>query len=223
MNLPDPAPGRAQLPIRVAVADDHQIVRASLRQYLNEQAGIQVVGECGSGRAALELARSLSMDVLVLDIDMPEQSGLDAMVRIRARAPGVSILVLTGHPAELYAVKVLRLGASAFLNKQCEPAQIVDAVRTIAGGRRYMPPELADLLARASIGQERRLPHQLLTEREFQVFLKLARGMRPGAIAAELSLSAKSVSAYRGRLLDKLGLNTNSELTHYALDKGLID
>jgi len=215
--------GIAHQPIRVGMADDHLIVRSALRQFFNDQPDVEVVAECGSGRGVIDMIRNVGLDVLILDISMPDQSGLDCMSLVRAKVPEVGILVLSSHPAEQYAMTALRQGASGYLNKQCEPEEILEAVRVIGTGKRYMQPELVDLLARNAGPKGAGEPHEALSEREFQVMLKLAQGASSSQIGEELSLTAKTVSSYRSKLLRKLELHSNSELTHYALKHRLID
>ena len=154
---------------------------------------------------------------------MPEQSGMDALGMIRAKAPDLGVLILSGYPEEHYATNLIRQGASGFLNKECEPDEIVTAIRTIATGKRYISASVADLLAQQLGKSGDGLPHEQLSEREFQVFLKLAKGVTASDIAEELSLSVKTVSTYRTRLMEKMNLNTNSDLTYYALKNRLID
>ena len=150
-------------------------------------------------------------------------SGLPALAMIRATAPDVGILILSGYPEEHYAMNLIRQGASGYLNKECDPAEIVEAVRTIALGKRYITRTVADLLAQ-QLGRKDDVPlHEQLSEREFQVFLKLARGETAGDVAKSLSLSVKTVSTYRTRLMEKMGLASNSDLTYYALKNRLID
>jgi DNA-binding NarL/FixJ family response regulator len=209
--------------IRVGIVDDHAIVRSGLRQYFSEQVDLRVAGEAASGREAIDLVRTTELDVLVMDLSMPGQSGLDALAMIRAKAPDVGILILSGYPEEHYALNLIRQGASGYLNKECDPAEIVEAVRAISLGRRYITPAVADLLASQLDRKDDALPHEQLSEREFQVFLRLARGQTAGDIAEALSLSVKTVSTYRTRLMEKMALSSNSDLTYYALKNGLID
>ena len=209
--------------IKVGIVDDHAIVRSGLRQFFGEHVDLRVVGEAGSGREAIDLVRTTEMDVLVLDLAMPGQSGIDALAMIRAKAPDVGILVLSGYPEEHYAVSLIRQGASGYLNKECDPADIVDGIRTVALGKRYITAPVAELLAQ-QLGRNDAGPvHEQLSDREFQVFLKLARGHTAGDIAEALSLSVKTVSTYRTRLMEKMGLKSNSDLTYYALKNKLID
>ncbi|MCW5234830.1 response regulator [Verminephrobacter eiseniae] len=209
--------------IRIGIVDDHAIVRSGLRQFLSEHVDLRVQGEAANGRQAIDLVRNQEIDVLLMDLSMPGQSGLDALAMLRAKAPDMGILILSGYPEEHYAINLIRQGASGYLNKECEPAQIVQAIRTIALGRRYLTPVVAELLARQLGSKDDRPAHQQLSEREFQVFLKLARGTTTGDIAEALSLSVKTVSTYRTRLMEKMGLSSNSDLTYYALKNRLID
>jgi DNA-binding NarL/FixJ family response regulator len=209
--------------VKVAIVDDHAIVRAGLRQFLSEMVDLRVVGEAASGREAIDLVRNTEIDVLIMDLSMPGQSGIDALAMIRAKAPDVGILILSGYPEEQYAVNLIRQGASGYLNKECEPMEIVNAIRTISLGRRYISPSVAELIAQQLNRKEGSAAHDLLSEREFQVFLKLAKGETAGEIANALSLSVKTVSTYRTRLMEKMGLASNSDLTYYALKNKLID
>jgi two-component system invasion response regulator UvrY len=210
--------------INVGIVDDHAIVRTGLKQFFSEQVDLRVVGEAASGRAAIDLVRTTpELDVLVLDLSMPGQSGIDALAMIRAKAPDVGILILSGYPEEHYAVNLIRQGANGYLNKECDPMDIVSAIRTIALGRRYISPAVAELLAQQLHHKEGGASHEHLSDREFQVFLKLAKGETAGDIAKELSLSVKTVSTYRTRLMEKMSLTSNSDLTYYALKNKLID
>ena len=210
--------------IKVGIVDDHAIVRSGLKQFFSEQVNLRVVGEAASGREAIDLVRTNGdLDVLVLDLSMPGQSGIDALAMIRAKAPDVGILILSGYPEEHYAMNLIRQGASGYLNKECDPMEIVDAIRTIAVGRRYISPSIAELLAQQLDRKEAGEPHEHLSEREFQVFLKLARGETAGDIARDLSLSVKTVSTYRTRVMEKMSLASNSDLTYYAVKNKLID
>ncbi|MCS4295235.1 MAG: response regulator transcription factor [Comamonas sp.] len=209
--------------IKVGIVDDHAIVRSGLKQFLAEHVDLRVVGEASNGREAIDLVRKEEIDVLIMDLSMPGQSGIDALAMLRAKAPDMGILILSGYPEAHYAINLIRQGASGYLNKECDPAEIVEALRTISLGKRYLTPSVADLLAQQLHRKEDAPPHEQLSEREFQVFLKLARGETAGNIADQLSLSVKTVSTYRTRLMEKMGLASNSDLTYYALKNGLID
>ena len=209
--------------IRILIVDDHAIVRAGLRQFFSEQVDLRVTGEAATGREALDLVRRGDVDVVLMDLSMPDQSGVDALVAIKAREPTLPVLILSGYPEAHYATTLLRQGASGYLNKECDPEEIVKAIRTVARGRKYITPAVAELLADTLGGNADKLPHEQLSEREFQVFLRLAKGETIGHMAESMSLSVKTVSTYRTRVMDKLKLASNSDLTYYAMKNGLID
>ncbi len=208
--------------IRIAIIDDHAMVRAGLRQFFSDQSDFSVVAEAGTGRAALEIVRAGEVDVIVLDISMPDQSGVDALQAIRARAPDLPVLILSGFPEEHYATTLLRQGASGYLNKDCDPQDIVTAIRTVHRGRKYITPGVAERLADSLGKGGDKLPHEQLSERELQVFLRLAKGETIGNLAVGMSLSVKTVSTYRTRIMEKMKLESNSDLTYYAMKNGLI-
>ncbi|HEY2979419.1 MAG TPA: response regulator transcription factor [Burkholderiaceae bacterium] len=208
--------------IRVGIVDDHAIVRSGLKQFISEQVDLRVTGEAADGAGALQLARQGELDVLLMDLAMPDQSGVDALAAIKARFPDLPVLILSGYPEAHYATTLLRQGASGYLNKECDPEEIATAIRTVALGRRYITPAVAELLADQMTGAGDRPPHEGLSERELQVFLRLAQGQTVGQMAEAMNLSVKTVSTYRTRVLDKLKLRSNSDLTYYALKNGLI-
>lgn len=208
--------------IRVAIVDDHAIVRAGLRQYLSEQTDLSIAGEAVNGKEAFELVRTGTVDVLLMDLSMPDQSGVDVLLALKARHPELPILILSAFPETHYATTLLRQGASGYLSKECDPDDIVQAIRTVAGGRKYITPVVAQLLAEEISAPNDRPAHEQLSERELQVFLRLAQGGTVGQVAETLSLSVKTVSTYRTRVLEKLKVQTNSDLTYYALKNGLI-
>lgn len=208
--------------IRVGIVDDHPIVRAGLRQFLGEQVDLRVVGDAADGRAALDLVRSGELDVLLMDVSMPGAGGVEALQAIKARAPALPVVILSGLPAAHYAVNLLRMGAGAYLNKDGDPEQIAEAIRTVARGRRFITPEVAELLADGLNLDPDQPAHETLSEREWQVFLRLAKGETLSAVADAMALSVKTVSTYRTRVLAKLKLASNSDLTYYALKNGLI-
>jgi two-component system invasion response regulator UvrY len=209
--------------IRVGIVDDHAIVRSGLRGFFDEQPDLIVVGEAANGAEATQLVRQTPMDVLLMDLSMPGQSGIDALVNIRAKSNTIRILILSGYPEEQYAMNVMRMGANGYLNKECEPEEIVKAIRLVAQGRDYVSPTMADLLLqqlnRTAAGPQ----HEQLSEREMQVFLHLAKGESVTNVAETLSLSVKTVSTYRTRIMEKMALSSNSDLTYYALRHQLID
>jgi DNA-binding NarL/FixJ family response regulator len=209
--------------IRVGIADDHAITRYALARHISAQEDMVLAGEAGNGTDAVRLVRRGGIDVLVLDLMMPGAGAVDVLQSIRARAPHLALLIFTNYPPERYAVNVLRLGASGYLSKQCEPEEIVLAIRTTASGKRYVQPEIAELLATHEAGDSRRQLHEMLSQREFQLLLHFAKGETSAEIAKTLSLSPKSVTTYRGALLKKMQVKTTSELTHYAVVQGLLD
>jgi DNA-binding NarL/FixJ family response regulator len=209
--------------IRIAIIDDHAIVRTGLRQYFSEQVDFTVVAEAGNGRDAVDIVRKGDVDVILMDLSMPDQSGVDALAAIKARAPDLPVLILSGFPEEHYATTLLRQGASGYLNKDCDPEEIVKAIRTVYRGRKYITAGVAELLADGLGGGVGDKPaHEQLSEREFQVFLRLAKGETIGHMANSMSLSVKTVSTYRTRVMEKMKLESNSDLTYYALKNGLI-
>jgi two-component system, NarL family, invasion response regulator UvrY len=208
--------------INVAIIDDHAIVRAGLKQFLGDQTDMRVVAEGSSGRDVIDILRAGVANVILLDVAMPGHNGVDALAAVRARDPHMAVLMLSAFPAEPYATVLLRQGASGYLNKDCDPDEIVTAIRTVAMGRKYITPAVAQLLATQLSGDDQRPGHERLSERELQVFLRLAQGETIGTIAESLSLSVKTVSTFRSRVMEKLKLQSNSDLTYYALKHGLI-
>ena len=208
--------------IRVGIVDDHAIVRAGLKQFFSEQVDLRVTGEASNGSEALDLVRKDEVDVLVMDLSMPDQSGVDALIAIKARRPDMPVLILSGFPESHYATTLLRQGASGYLNKECDPEEIVKAIRTVRLGRRYITSAVAELLADGLGKDPDKLLHEQLSERELQVFLHLAKGETVGHIADGMSLSVKTVSTYRSRIMEKMKLASNSDLTYYAMKSGLI-
>jgi len=209
--------------IRIAIIDDHAMVRAGLRQFFADQPDLQVVAEAANGRQALDIVRQGAVDVIVMDISMPEHSGVDALTAIKARAPDLPVLILSSFPEEHYATTLLRQGAAGYLNKDCDPEEIIKAIRTVARGRKYITAGVAEQLAEGLGASSASRPiHEQLSDRELQVFLRLARGETIGHMAVSMSLSVKTVSTYRTRVMEKMHLESNSDLTYYALKNGLI-
>ncbi len=198
------------------------MVRAGLRQFFADQSDFSVVAEASNGRGALDIVRKGEVDVILMDISMPDQSGVDALIAIKARVPDLPVLILSGFPEEHYATTLLRQGASGYLNKDCDPQDIVAAIRTVHRGRKYISAEVAERLA-DGLTKGGDVPlHEQLSERELQVFLRLAKGETIGHLAQGMSLSVKTVSTYRTRIMEKMKLESNSDLTYYALKNGLI-
>lgn len=208
--------------LRLAIVDDHGIVRAGFREMLAEEIEIQIVFEASSGEEALQQLRECDCDVLLLDISLPGQSGVDVLRAVRQRHPAIRVLVLSGFPEERYALAMIRHGADGYLSKECEREELIRAIRTVAGGRRYISARTAQLLAGECAGEIVLPSHSQLSDRELEVFLQLAKGASVSDIAAALNLSVKTVSTYRSRLLEKLSLSSNAELAAYAIRNGLI-
>lgn len=209
--------------IRVLVVDDHAVVRAGLRQFFADLDDIEVVDEAASADAALRQIRATDYDIVLLDISMPDKSGVEALQQIKRERPALPVLVLSMHPENRYAVQLLRYGASGYLQKETMPAELMSAIRLIHRGRRYISPALAELLASELDRDDDRPVHEMLSDRERQVFLALARGEAVSTIAGNLHLSVKTVSTYRGRILEKMKVACNADLTYYAIKNDLID
>lgn len=207
---------------RILVVDDHEIVRAGLKELLSTYHEFTVAGEAGSGADAVKMVREANWDVVLLDISMPDMNGIEALTQIRRIKPEQPVLILTMHPEDQYAVNLLRAGANGYLRKECSPEMLVAAIRTVASGRRYISPALGDQLAGELDGEGHKAPHTELSEREFQVFCKLAAGQAVSEVADELFLSVKTVSTYRARILDKMRIKSNAHITYYAIKHGLI-
>jgi len=208
--------------LRIAIVDDHQIVRAGFREMLAEELGFSFPFEAASGEEALQGLREHEVDVLLLDLSLPGQSGIDVLRAARQRYEKLRILVLSGFPEERYALAMIRNGADGYLCKDCSREDLINAIHAVAQGRRYLSPRTAELLAEELTGGGGGAPHEKLSDRELQVFLRLARGESVSDIAAVLNLSVKTVSTYRSRLLEKLQVSSNAELATYALRHGLI-
>jgi DNA-binding NarL/FixJ family response regulator len=208
---------------KVLIADDHALVRAGLRQYLQESSRFSDIAEAGSGMQVLDMLRADRIDLLILDINMPDRGGLDILKHVRASHPDVRVLVLSGYPERQYAVNVLKAGAGGYLSKDSSPDELLKAISTVLAGRRYVSGSLAELLAAELDHDHDRPLHEELSEREFQIFCKLAAGQSVSEIANELSLSVKTVSTYRTRVLEKMCFKSNADITSYALRNGLMN
>jgi two-component system, NarL family, invasion response regulator UvrY len=208
--------------MNILIADDHFLIRKGLRQLLEENLPVTRIGEAEDGRRTLELAREDRFDVVVLDISMPGKDGLDLIRSLKDIDPSTHILVLSIQPEEQYALRAFRLGASGCLNKAGDPAELVEAVKTVVAGKRYLSARAQELLLDDMSGDGSRPPHERLSDREYQVFRLLSSGKTIGEISELLSLSVKTVSTYRARVLEKMALENNAQLTHYAFRHGLV-
>lgn len=209
--------------IRLVIADDHALLRQGLSSLLESHDDMEVVGEAADGPTAVNVVRETRPDVIVLDISMPGPGMLKMLERLRLEAPDVKILMLSSHPEDQYAIRALRAGADGYLTKERTGDELATAVRHIACGRKFVSPQLAEHLANELVAGKSRGTHEGLSDREFQVFLRLGRGLSAKETAAELSLSPKTVHTYRSRIFEKTGLKNDAEIVRYAVKNGLID
>ena len=209
--------------IKILVVDDHAVVRRGLRQILAETPDLHVAGEAGTAGEAMQKVQAERWDVIVLDVGLAGKSGLDLIADIRKLRPETRVLVLTMFSEEQYAVRAIRAGAAGFLTKESAPDKLVDAIRKIAGGGRFISPELAETLASMVAGEGSGKPHERLSNREFEILKLIGSGKTVSQIADELTLSVKTVSTHRTRILRKMDMKTNAELTHYVVKNGLVD
>jgi DNA-binding NarL/FixJ family response regulator len=209
--------------IHVLIADDHAIVRQGLKQILADTADMVVKGEAENGVDAVRMARSGEWDVVLLDISLPDKNGIEVLKQIKKEHPKLPVLMLSTHTEDQYGLRALKDGASGYLSKLSAPAQLVTAIRQVASGRKYVSPELAEQLANAVNRDLERPLHESLSDREYQTLCMIASGKTLSEIASDLSLSVKTVSVYRSRLLEKMRLKNNAELTHYAMKNKLVE
>ena len=209
--------------IRILIADDHAIVRAGLKQFIVDQPDMQITGEAATGSETIALVRASQFDVVLLDISMPDKNGIDTLKTLKYMHPELPVLMLSGFSEDKYAVNLLRAGAAGYLNKEAASTQLVGAIRTVVLGRKFVSPALAQILAQGVTGESDQPLHGELSQREFQIFCKLAAGAAVSKIADELHLSVKTVSTYRSRVLEKMGMKSNADLTYYAIKNGLIN
>jgi two-component system, NarL family, invasion response regulator UvrY len=208
--------------IKILIADDHALVRKGLQQVIREQAPDMSVAEAADGEQVLAMLREQEWDALVLDIGMPKRSGLEILQEMRHERPGLPVLILSVHPEDQYAIRVLKAGAAGYLSKDAAPEELVAAIRKAVSGGRYVSPALAEKLALGLTGGLDKLPHEQLSDREYTVLMKIGEGKSVGEIAEELALSVKTVSTYRARVLEKMNLKTNADLIRYTLENDLL-
>jgi two-component system, NarL family, invasion response regulator UvrY len=209
--------------IKICVVDDHAVVREGLKRIISENPGMAVTAEAGDGHEALKVIKEEPCDVVLLDITMPSKSGLDILKQLHTEAPKLPVLVLSMHAEDQYAVRVLRAGAAGYLTKESAPAKLVQAIRKVVRGGKYVSSTLAEKLVYDLDGDASKAPHEILSDREYQVLCMIASGKTVTEIGEELALSVKTISTYRVRILEKLNMKNNAELTRYAIKEGLVD
>ena len=207
----------------ILIADDHAILRRGLKEILRHELPDVTCGEAQDATEVLELVRGGSWDLLILDVTMPGRSGLDVLREVKSLRPDLPVLILSVHPEDQYAKRVLRAGASGYMNKESAPEELLKAVGKVLDGGSYVSPRLAESLARDLARPTNRPPHEILSDREFEVLRKLGAGRTVGQIADELNLSATTVSTYRSRLLEKMNMTTTAELIRYAVENDLVE
>lgn len=211
-------------PLKVLIADDHEVVRRGICNILEETDDLEVVGEAANGNEVLKKLRELKkVDVLVMDYDMPEKSGLDTLIELKNDRPGLPVIILSIFPEDHYGTRFLKAGAAGYLGKASASDQLVNAIRAVARGGKFISPELAGKLVSELNRETEKLPHETLTDREFQVFHLLVAGKKLKAIADELCLSINTVSTYKTRIFEKMGMKNIADLVHYAIDHHLIN
>jgi DNA-binding NarL/FixJ family response regulator len=209
--------------IKILIADDHAVVRRGLKQIVSETPDIVVVGEASTGYEVLDQVRCNDFDAVILDISMPGGDGLNILKQIRREKRKMPILVLSVHPEDQYAIRALRAGAAGYLTKESAPDELITAIRRISGGRKYVSSLLAEKLASLMAVDSEKKPHEALSDREYQVLCMIASGKRMKDIASELCLSIKTIGTYRSRILEKMRMKNNAELTHYAIKHALTE
>lgn len=209
--------------IKVLIADDHEIIRQGFCKILGDTSDLTVVGEASNGNEVIKFIKKIDIDVVVLDYDMPEKNGLDTLIELRTIKPELPVLILSIFPENHYGTRFLKAGASGYMGKASASDQLVDAIRKLAKGEKFISPELTNQLVAGLNSKTEKPPHERLTDREFQVFRMLAEGKKLKDIADELCLSPNTISTYRSRILEKFDMKGNADLIHYAIKNGLIN
>jgi DNA-binding NarL/FixJ family response regulator len=209
--------------IKVLIADDHALIRKGLKQLLDDTDDMRVTGEAENGMQAIRMVDESAYDVVLLDISMPDKHGVDVLKQLKINQPQLPVLMLSMHPEEQYALRSMKAGASGYLNKQSAPLQLVTAIRQVASGKKYISTELAEQLANGLSQGYQELLHQTLSNREYQTLCLMATGKKLSEMAEIMTLSPKTVSVYRSRLLEKMKLKNNAEAIHYAISNHLIE
>ena len=208
--------------IRILIADDHPIVREGYKKILTSQPDMDVTGEAGNGQEVLDLIQKKDFELILLDISMPGRSGLEILKELRSRKPHLPVMILSIYPEEQYAVRAFRDGASGYLTKASTPKELISAIRKVSQGGRYVTEALAEKLTYFLHGDADKIPHEKLSDREYQVMLLIASGKTVTQIADELCLSVKTISTYRRHILEKMQFTTNAEITMYAIQNKLL-
>ena len=208
--------------IKVFITDDHAIVRRGLVQVISDTPDMVVVGEAENGNELITKVKNMEIDILVMDLDMPGKTGWDVIIQLNIDLPQLPVIILSVYPEEDYALKFFKAGASGYLNKTSAPEQLVEAIRKVTRGGKFISPSLAEKLAFDLVKDENKLPHEKLSHREFQVFHMIASGKSVKQISEELSLSVPTISTHRSHILEKMALKTNAELIHYAFKNGIL-
>ena len=208
--------------IKILIADDHEIVRQGLKTILSEHSDLEVIAEASNGNEVLKIVQKTKVDLVLLDFDMPEKNGLDTLIELKTTHPKLPVIILSIFPEDHYGTRFLKAGASGYLGKASASELLVEAVRKVAGGGKYISPELTDKLVTDLTKDSEKPAHEMLTDREFQVFRGLASGKKIKKIADELCLSINTISTYRSRILQKMDMASNAELIRYAIQMGLI-
>ncbi len=209
--------------IKIFIADDHPLIRKGIKEIFEEEIDIKVIGDAAYPHEVLEGLKKLEPDVLITDLSMPGRSGLDLISDIKQLFPKLPVLVLTMHPEDRFAVRALKAGAFGYLTKDAKPEEIIKAVRQVVTGRKYITPSLAEMLATEIDRDITKMPHELLSDREFQIMQLVASGKKVSEIAEKLSISIRTVNTYRARVMNKMNMKTNADLTLYAVENNLID
>jgi two-component system, NarL family, invasion response regulator UvrY len=211
-----------KFPIKILIADDHEVVRQGLKVVLGEHSDLEVVSEAKNGNEVLEIVRKTKVDIVLLDFDMPEKNGLDTLIELKSMKPKLPVIILSIFSENHYGTRFLKAGASGYLGKASASERLVEAIRKVAGGGKYISPEFTDKLVANLTLESEKPAHEILTDREFQVLRGLASGKKIKEIADGLCLSINTISTYRSRILQKMDLENNAELIRYALEMGLV-
>ncbi len=209
--------------IRIIIADDHAFLREGIKKTIQDEIDMKIVGEASNANDALDIIRELKPDIVIMDISMPGKSGLDVLKDLKSLKIKSRILILSMHPEDRFAIRALKAGAFGYLTKESAPDELVKAIRTVLSGRKYVSKALAEKLVDILSEDSDKLPHEQLSDRDYEVFIKISSGKKAVDIAAELSISIHTVNTYRARILEKLNMNSNVELTQYAMHNNLID